>query len=281
MGVGHSETDEIPKTDCVLILGPGACYSMTEKNGWHYVSPRKGCVYTLMVIPNKLNGRKMPIEPEKKFRKLTSKEVEDMLYFFSEQYIGGDGFSVEFTGLIKDVQETTDSPIISEVEVAEVVAEVVEVKPEIVEVKPEIKPEVKPVEEIEVKPEEKIIGFGDNLLKVKSEEKVEVVEEKIIEVVEVKSEIKVEEFKRGDKVNFKGDGKYKPMKGTYVWVVSPHMMLMYYIEHPDGNITKQSIAHNGGLADGFETPHSKNFQEGLKYICVIPEQLEKANPETK
>ena len=95
-------------------------------------------------------------------------------------------------------------------------------------------------------------------------------------VIADKLQPEVEEFKRGDKVNFKGNNYYAPMKGTYVWAVSDHMMLMYYIEHPDGNKTKEIIARNGGLPDGFETPHSKNFKEGLKYICVIPEELEKA-----
>ena len=94
-------------------------------------------------------------------------------------------------------------------------------------------------------------------------------------IVDKQDEV-VEEFKRGDKVNFKGDDRYAPMKGTYIWAVSQHMMLMYYIEHPDGNKTKEIIARNGGLPDGFETPHSSNFKQGLKYICVIPEQLEKA-----
>ncbi len=106
MGIGHSETDEIPKTDCVLILGQGACYSMTQKDGWHYVFPRQFITHTLMVIPNKLNGRKMPVEPDKKFRKLTYKEVENMFYAFQlsgHKYIS---FSVQhLMGHIKNLQE--------------------------------------------------------------------------------------------------------------------------------------------------------------------------------
>lgn len=85
------------------------------------------------------------------------------------------------------------------------------------------------------------------------------------------------EFKRGDKVNFKGNKDYNPVSGTYVWAVSEHMMLMYYIQHPDGGVTKESISHNGGLPDGFETPHSKYFKQGLKYICVVPDELELAH----
>jgi hypothetical protein len=84
------------------------------------------------------------------------------------------------------------------------------------------------------------------------------------------------EFNRGDKVNFKGNKHYSPVNGTYVWAVNVHMALMYYIQHPDGDVTKEQIAHNGGLPDGFETPHSKYFKQGLKYICVIPDELEPA-----
>lgn len=83
MGIGHSETNETPRTDCKLILGAGTCYEMTEKDGWHYVFPKRD-TYTLMVTPNKLNGREMPIEPKHDFRKLTRKEMEDILYTFRE-----------------------------------------------------------------------------------------------------------------------------------------------------------------------------------------------------
>lgn len=104
MGVGHSETDEIPKTDCILILGAGACYVMPEKDGWHYVSPIE-VTHTLMVIPNKLNGRKMPVEPEKKFRKLTRNEVTDMFYTFRERSDKFKSLGVQYLAdLIKDIQ---------------------------------------------------------------------------------------------------------------------------------------------------------------------------------
>lgn len=83
MGIGHSETNEIPKTDCKLVLGPGSCYEMTEKHGWHYVSPINECSYTLMITPNKLNGRQAPVEPDKKFRTLSVEEIENELAVFS------------------------------------------------------------------------------------------------------------------------------------------------------------------------------------------------------
>jgi len=86
----------------------------------------------------------------------------------------------------------------------------------------------------------------------------------------------MEEFKRGQKVNFKGNKQYKAVNGTYIWAVNDHMMIGYYIQHPDGVITKEKMAHNGGLPDGFESPHSKYFKEGLKYIFVSSDELEKS-----
>lgn len=83
MGIGHSETNEIPKTDCKLILRSGTCYEMTEMHGWHYVSPIDEPAYTLMITPNKLNGREVPLEPNKAFRKLTREEIEDIVTVFS------------------------------------------------------------------------------------------------------------------------------------------------------------------------------------------------------
>jgi len=79
---------------------------------------------------------------------------------------------------------------------------------------------------------------------------------------------------RGDKVNFKGNSSFCACKDTYIWAVSAHLGLMYYIEHFDGDTTKEDIEYNGGLPDGFETPHSDNFEEGLKYICVTSDEIE-------
>lgn len=105
MGVGHSETDEIPKTDCKLILGAGSCYEMTEMDGWHYVSPKNHPVITVMVIRNKLNGRKMPIEPEKKFRKLRRDEIGDMFYSLREHGKNYRSLDVQYLiNSIKDVE---------------------------------------------------------------------------------------------------------------------------------------------------------------------------------
>ena len=78
MGIGHSSTNDIPKTDCKLILPAGTIYEMTEKDGWHYVNPIGEPCYTLMVT-GPLNGREMPIEPSKPFRTLTETEIKDIL----------------------------------------------------------------------------------------------------------------------------------------------------------------------------------------------------------
>ena len=85
------------------------------------------------------------------------------------------------------------------------------------------------------------------------------------------------DYKRGDKVNFKGNYKYKPVNGTYIWADNVHLMTTYYIQHPDGDITKQKIKHNNGFPEGFESPESIYFKEGLTYICVTPEEIELAN----
>jgi hypothetical protein len=83
-------------------------------------------------------------------------------------------------------------------------------------------------------------------------------------------------FRIGDKVNYKGGKSFKPVRGTYIWAVNHHLMLTYYIQHPDGNITKETLQHNNGMPDGFESPHSSMFKEGLKYICIHPDEIEKA-----
>lgn len=84
MGIGHSETNDIPNTDCKLILSEGTVYEMTEENGWHYVNPLS-VSYSIMVTGERSN-RKMPVEPKKDFRKLNSIEVYDILNVVSNYY---------------------------------------------------------------------------------------------------------------------------------------------------------------------------------------------------
>lgn len=80
-------------------------------------------------------------------------------------------------------------------------------------------------------------------------------------------------FKRGDFVHFKGNDKYISVD-TYVWTFFGHMMLEYYIvEHPQGKdmysfTNKPPFRRFGIGADGFESVHSSQLQEGLKYIAV-------------
>lgn len=85
----------------------------------------------------------------------------------------------------------------------------------------------------------------------------------------------MEYLSKGQKVKFKCNRKFKPLDETVIAAVGVHEMVLYYIEHEDGEKTKASIKYNGGFPDGFETPHSKNFEEGKKYTCVIPEEVEK------
>lgn len=87
MGIGHSETDTIPKIDSRMIIGEGTIYEMVEKDAWHYVNPIENKVFSLM-ITGKKNNRKMPVLPEsnKNFRKLTKKECEEILIVFMEHY---------------------------------------------------------------------------------------------------------------------------------------------------------------------------------------------------
>lgn len=87
-------------------------------------------------------------------------------------------------------------------------------------------------------------------------------------------------LKKGDRVCFKGNREFKPLDETYIAAISCHEMLAYYIEHPDGNKTKQSIRRNGGFPDGFESPHSSDFEEGKRYIFAIPEEVKLLNTET-
>lgn len=85
MGVGHSNTNKIPKIDCKLVLSAGTVYEMLEEDGWHYVNPIKKASYSLMVT-GELNKRKMPIEPLKEFRKLNKKEISEILEVFETYY---------------------------------------------------------------------------------------------------------------------------------------------------------------------------------------------------
>ncbi len=85
MGVGYSQTDDIPVTGCTLLLPTSSVYEMLEPDTWHYVSPLHGPVYSLMVTGKK-NNRKMPVLPDKKFRQLTNSECLDIINVFNQYY---------------------------------------------------------------------------------------------------------------------------------------------------------------------------------------------------
>ena len=50
MGVGYGETAQPPPVAARITLGPGGYYEMTDKNGWHYVAPRKESSISIMLI---------------------------------------------------------------------------------------------------------------------------------------------------------------------------------------------------------------------------------------
>jgi hypothetical protein len=50
MGIGYAKgMDTPPPIPATVFLHPPSEYEMTDPNGWHYVRPINGCVYTLMV----------------------------------------------------------------------------------------------------------------------------------------------------------------------------------------------------------------------------------------
>lgn len=86
MGIGHSATKRPPLvTDCKLVLPSGSMYEMLDQDSWHWVNPIKDPVYTLMVT-SKPNKRDIPLEPGKKFEKLTFEDCEDILSTFNFYY---------------------------------------------------------------------------------------------------------------------------------------------------------------------------------------------------
>lgn len=85
MGVGHSDSNNVPKVDARLILPKGTCYEMVEPNGWHYVSPINGPVFSIMVT-GKAFDREMPITPNEPFRELRLSEIQEILDVVNEYY---------------------------------------------------------------------------------------------------------------------------------------------------------------------------------------------------
>jgi hypothetical protein len=78
-----------------------------------------------------------------------------------------------------------------------------------------------------------------------------------------------QKFKRGDYVHFKGNDQYKPCD-TYIWTHFGHESMEFYlIEHKEGydrsNWTSKPPFEN---IDGFESVHSNQLKDGLKYIQI-------------
>lgn len=91
-------------------------------------------------------------------------------------------------------------------------------------------------------------------------------------------------FKRGDCVDYKGGetsifhGSYQvktlePNPKTYVWAIIEHGVTQYVIEHK-GGFPKEYFLAKRGQRDGFESIHSSQLQDGLKYAYVDEIDLE-------
>ncbi len=72
-------------------------------------------------------------------------------------------------------------------------------------------------------------------------------------------------FKRGDKVDFKGNRHFKPLAETYIYAVNNLHVAPYYILHPDGNKTKKCMRYRAGAVE---------FLGSFKYICAAAEEIE-------
>ena len=82
----------------------------------------------------------------------------------------------------------------------------------------------------------------------------------------------MDKFKRGDKVNFKGNDKFPSCTGTYVWAVMEHLCLLYVIEHHSG-APRSEFMSKPPFPDGFESIHSSLLREGCRYIYAKEEEL--------
>ena len=117
--------------------------------------------------------------------------------------------------------------------------------------------------------------------------------------VEISSQESEMIFRRGDKVNYLGDGVIteverwneeeqefeeiqpeehviKPVKGTYVHATLHHGISRYVIQHPNG-FSKEHFLKDylkGRFDDGFEAVHSSQLKSGLKFIWASPDDLE-------
>lgn len=78
MGIGHSETMQVPKIDCKLILETGACYEMTDRDGWHYVMPLKK-THTLMITSSRWDPPRDEFKPDGEQPEISSDRISQIL----------------------------------------------------------------------------------------------------------------------------------------------------------------------------------------------------------
>ncbi len=84
----------------------------------------------------------------------------------------------------------------------------------------------------------------------------------------------MDKFKRGDKVNFKGNETLAPVQGTFVWAILAHMGLnLHVIEHHDG-FPREHFFAKPPFPDGFEAIHSSLLKDGLTYAYAKEDDLD-------
>jgi len=80
------------------------------------------------------------------------------------------------------------------------------------------------------------------------------------------------DFKRGNKVNYRAN---RDNKNTPANVMNGNAFGTNEYSDVDGTFDKSYFMASNGFPDGFESVHSKELKDGLKYIHADAEELTK------
>lgn len=81
------------------------------------------------------------------------------------------------------------------------------------------------------------------------------------------------QYERGSKVDFLGNTKYKPFKGTYIWgILRDDEYSVAYIQHPEGLLKRDFEAKVPFKKDAQPIPDS-HFDPLEKYIEVTEQEI--------
>lgn len=72
---------------------------------------------------------------------------------------------------------------------------------------------------------------------------------------------------------YNGRKRFRPLKGTYVWSVFAKQVLLYIIEHPDGQEKSYFVGKNG-VNDKFKPVEKNELDVNRRYIYVLPKEIE-------